>query len=424
MVRIICICHHQKRRSRRIQRGADIYQHFVIQSFHCSSPQHCLPSHRHVLLVDHLSSLYFIQHRASSTRFHHRLVLYFLSISLGFGAASILISQTLFVNRSANIYERQKGLPINSKLGYFNGIFLMFFFVNKLTGYLISAVLFAYGLHEDIVFAVLSTLCLCGSLGLLMISDTDSPGIDAEDPESERLMDERAKSETISLSLSGSVASVADVKTNVSKMISMWKSTKFLSLVGFTIFTGVDMEFVSGEFPLFFSDKSTKFFVLALSGLSASASSFVLGKLSDSKLSRIQILKAGFVCKLMVYLYLYWNIKPLWMLYTSDSDQIVHENPDIQRECELVVYGLVLCAALMGIGDGCLLVQEPAMYVLMLGNHPEVFASMRVWKGLAAAACYFLHSFFTLPEKVLINLALVVLSFLPLNYCAVRQRLN
>eukprot|EP01084_Bolivina_argentea_P000354 675_1 len=54
-------------------------------------------------------------------------VLYFASFILGIGGALLWSLSSLILTKSSNYYEIENGLPLNSKLGYFNSIYWSFF---------------------------------------------------------------------------------------------------------------------------------------------------------------------------------------------------------------------------------------------------------------------------------------------------------
>ena len=329
-----------------------------------------------------------------------KFVLYLLSTILGFGAATIWISQSLFITKCANIYEQQNNLEKNSKLGYFNGIFFMFFLFNRFCGFLLSGILFYLKYEVSTVFTILSNICLCGCFAFWLLK-----------PEKAENKQQQTKDHEIV-----NISTISQIKLSIYNTVKLWRSYQLLCLIGFTMFTGVDLQFNGGVFPLLINEKSTKFFILSIFGLTASISSLILGKLSDKTFTRLQILIIGFVCKLTYYSYLYLQKEKVLNLYQDK------ESNDGIEHGDLVI--LITCALLMGIGDGCLLTQLSAIYPILLGKEPEVFANIKLWQSLSAAIVFFMHSSLTLVYKIKINLALLIIGYLPFVFCdSIRAKL-
>eukprot|EP01084_Bolivina_argentea_P063178 115403_1 len=320
--------------------------------------------------------------------YYHKLILYFLSSILGFGAACIWICQSMFITECSNQYETQKKLPKNSKLGYFNGIFFMCFLFNRFAGCLISGILFAYQYDESTVFTILSILCFFGCCGFGLISSTKKK------KGKKRGKKKRQKNKS----------TWKMIQLSVVNTVRLWTDFNLICLIGFTMFIGVDSQFNAAVFPLFIKDKSTKMFILSVFGLTASISSLIWGKLSDTILPRLQVLVTGFMCKMAYYSFLYLN---------KDTALLLYENSEDGTGNNYVLFSLIIGALLMGISNGALLGQLSAIYPILLGKKPEVFANIKLWQSLSAASIFFMHSSLTLELKIKINLILLIVGYLP-----------
>ena len=97
------------------------------------------------------------------------IILYFASSLLGFGAASLWVAQQVFIQDCSNDYERRHNLAINSRLGYFNGIFFMGFMFNRFIGNIIVAIVFHLQQSTSFMYTMLAFMCLAGSFGFCFL---------------------------------------------------------------------------------------------------------------------------------------------------------------------------------------------------------------------------------------------------------------
>ncbi|ETO15500.1 hypothetical protein RFI_21865, partial [Reticulomyxa filosa] len=138
-------------------------------------------------------------------------LLYTTSAIEGIGAALLWVGQGQFITQCANQFEINHQHPLNSKLGYFNGVFWLFFQANQVIGNLLCALLFQFHSSNKVVYIVLSALCLFGCLCFLFISSPSSASIPlspvspSSDTFSPHFGTKQADSETVRLTNAGDV---------------------------------------------------------------------------------------------------------------------------------------------------------------------------------------------------------------------------
>lgn len=96
-------------------------------------------------------------------------VLYIAAVLLGFGAACIWVAQSTFIQNCANNFERQQNLTMNSKLGYFNGVFFMIFSMNRFVGNIAVAIVFHSNESNAFMYIILTILGVIGCCGFCLI---------------------------------------------------------------------------------------------------------------------------------------------------------------------------------------------------------------------------------------------------------------
>lgn len=85
------------------------------------------------------------------------------SMLLGIAAGPLWAAQGAFVQISCNMYEMEKNIEIDSKIGYFNAIFFFFLQQSKFIGNLLAALIFQFGGNIVIFYTCLTILCFIGS---------------------------------------------------------------------------------------------------------------------------------------------------------------------------------------------------------------------------------------------------------------------
>ena len=100
---------------------------------------------------------------------HHIFkTLYLLgSMLIGIGGGLLWVGQSVFIVKCCNFHENKTNLPINSKLGTFNGIFNLHVQFARFIGFLIAALIFQFNGSTLMMFIVMITTGICGSFLLL-----------------------------------------------------------------------------------------------------------------------------------------------------------------------------------------------------------------------------------------------------------------
>ena len=101
------------------------------------------------------------------------IILYIASSILGFGAGCLWVAQSIFIQDCSNYYELQHNLSINSRLGYFNGIFFMGFLFNRFVGSVIVCIVFELGQSNSVMYILLAIICFIGCFGFLFLKLSD-----------------------------------------------------------------------------------------------------------------------------------------------------------------------------------------------------------------------------------------------------------
>ncbi|ETO09283.1 hypothetical protein RFI_28107 [Reticulomyxa filosa] len=360
-------------------------------------------------------------------------ILYTTSAIEGVGAAMLWVGEGTFITYCANVYERHFHFPLNSKLGYFNGIFWLFFQGNQFIGNLLCALLFQFNSSNRVVYIVLSAICLIGCLCFLFIRLSPNNGMheqqnvndDFENEETkgsekknnsydEPSLSEGAKQTPTkrgdepvfhnaktkqnsaqqtkeplllnkgeqSITASGSTVSSAITSTTSTTVtintppsvdplaaVRMWTDSKLQVIALITIYSGLSQAFEYGEFPTYIDDNSRKFFSMAIFGFVDSLFSWWFGKISD-KVGRLEILAVAILCHGFAYVYLFWY------------------DP---KQSEIYLYFIV--AVFLGIGDAGLNTQISALYPSLLNDKTETFANFKFFQSFATAWGFMWHSY-------------------------------
>ena len=107
-------------------------------------------------------------------------ILYIGSGILGFGASCLWVSQSIYITLCSNNYEKSQKIGLNSKLGYFNGIFYSLFQFKSFLGNFIAAIIFAKNKSEtnqnstkNIMYVMMSIITFIGSLVFCLLRPFD-----------------------------------------------------------------------------------------------------------------------------------------------------------------------------------------------------------------------------------------------------------
>ena len=145
--------------------------------------------------------------------------------------------------------------------------------------------------------------------------------------------------------------------TSIIGMINIWKKRDFfVYLLFLSIFSGTNLEFITGEFPLFIKDKAFKFYVLGIYGFISAVFSYIFGKLSDNATigGRILVLKIACAAHSLYYFLC------LFLVY---NENLFEYKNDLKHMSFFIILGI-----LVGIGDGGLFTQLLAVYPCIIGK--------------------------------------------------------
>ena len=329
-------------------------------------------------------------------------ILYIASFLVGIGAASIWVAQQLFITQCSNCYEIQNNLEMNSKLGYFNGLFFMIYSFKKIIGPIIGAVSLTFGASVSFMYCILTLLCFAGTFGFsllkpMIIKNSDTTKINKSDDDDEEVVNLLTESNLITQrEYTSDNISEMSLTQSIYKIFELWKDGRLWYLVPYTIYIGMDASFVSGVYPLLISETKNKFFIVSYCGIILAITSMIVGKLSD-KIGRLFVLMIAGFCEMIVYFYIYVNV---------DGDA---ENIKVP-----ILHSLVL-GTLIGISSAGYLTQISAMYPIVLkSRNAEIFANLKLFQSFSQAIAFYIQPMISIPVLTQLNFTLLVCGLLPL----------
>ena len=362
-------------------------------------------------------------------------ILYIASAIIGIGAGFLWVGEGVLMTQCANQFEREHNLPLNSEIGYFNGIFWGIYQFNQLIGNLLAALLFKYGISKSVVYVVLTTINFVATLGFLLIKPFDNiytytsklhkqhKNKDVKiDPlnqlatvyDASNLLDNQHTGTTnISPDQDddcdhddvGSTIMTSKIEIDSLLVIKMWLMKPFWVIVGLTIYTGIMQTFEYGQFATLINGNANKFFSLAMFGFFDAIASTFFGKISD-RISRLYIIFVAILCHGFVYIY-------LLIFYKNGNIQIVSDKNDL---IESNLYIWLIVGAFLGVGDAGFNTQMWSLYPILLGDKPESFANLNCWQSLACAFAFSWQDYVSLNTKLITYLLILILSVVPLYY--------
>eukprot|EP01084_Bolivina_argentea_P176370 305230_1 len=344
------------------------------------------------------------------------LILYIASFLVGIGAAAIWVAQQMFITQCSNGYEIENNLEINSKLGYFNGLFYMIYGFKKIIGPAIGAISLTFGASVSLMYSILTLLCLIGSLGFLLLKPMHINELHNKKNSSSILHGIKNETEAVGL-LQSETKEIAEnidaehvddmpvinIENNrltrdisliesVYQIFSLWKDERLWYLVPFTIYSGLDASLISGVFPLLIGGTKNKFYVVTYCGIVLCIASIIVGKLSD-KIGRLSVLILSGICEMIVYSYMY--------MYGGNGN--------------INIYHLVILGTLIGIGQSGYLTQISAIYpVVLKSRQVHVFANLKLFQSLSQAIAFYVQSIISIHTMASICCAVLICGLLPL----------
>ena len=360
------------------------------------------------------------------------IILYVASFLVGVGAAAIWVAQQIFVTQCSNYFEMNNNLELNSKLGYFNGLFYMIYNFKKIIGPAIGAVSLSFGASVSAMYSILTFLCLIGGLGFLLLKPMKEHENDAlkndidKQQEVVGLLDDQSDTDNHEENDNEDTDSVNDtskinevegekvadkietnnneiepqqisLKQSIYKIFELWQDIRLWQLVPFTIFCGLDASFISGVFPLLIQGTKSKFYIISYCGICLSVSSMIVGKLSD-KIGRISVLiMAGFF-EVIMYSY----------VISIDFD-------DVMWKQQIPLWHILTLGAFIGISGSTFLTQLSSIYPTILKSRAApVFANLKLFQSLFQAIAFYIQSIISIHSMTKLNCAMLICGLLPL----------
>jgi len=380
-------------------------------------------------------------------------VLYTAAAIMGLGAALLWVAQGSFITQCSNEYEIKYGLPKNSQLGYYNGLFWAWMVANQAAGNGLAALLFYLKIEVWIVYVVFTSINVGGVCVFLLIRpfDSDQPqqpqrnesvqshsdyrkiegnmAVQHNDMLNEQDMSANKEQqngdhkntkttlseiETIPFHADDSEEDNDKKGVNVLGMIKLWCTKRQLILIPFTLYSGISQAFEYGNFPAQINDDFHKFAALAIFGVVDAICSKVFGDLSD-KIGRLPVLTIAFIAHGTVYVYFF--LYSTWI--EGDETESAKDIDKMQHD----VWDFFIVAVFLGIGDAGFNTQLYALYGSLLGESSEVFANLKFWQSVSMTWGFLSSGIHENWNVVLIScFSLLVFAALPL-YCSkdVRQ---
>lgn len=332
------------------------------------------------------------------------IIIYLSSLLVGFGAACIWVSQQLYITQCANYYEINNNHELNSKLGYFNGLFYMIYNFKKIVGPAIGAISLSLGASISSMYSILTFLCLCGGLGFLTLKPLQDKNKNNHNDEKEENVGLLESDDTNNNDENNKEEIDDEVKINLSvtqsiyKIFKLWNNPLLWKLVPYTIFAGMDASFVSGVFPLLINGTQNKFYMISYGGIVLSVFSIIIGKLSD-KFGRLSIMIFAGFCQCIVYAYI--------MSINFDDN-----NND---KSKVPLWHILILSTLIAMSQSGYLTQLSAIYPIILqSREAEVFANLKLFQSLSQGITFYIQSLITIHSQTMLTFSMLIFGLIPL----------
>eukprot|EP01084_Bolivina_argentea_P183160 316116_1 len=341
-------------------------------------------------------------------------ILYTCSVLVGIAAPCLWIARNVFITECSNHNELHHRKPLNSKLGFFNGIFWCIFQFHAVLGSIIGGVLFSFNGSIVFLYILFTAVCIIGvlifcliqpmrldtnqniqSIPMINISSTKSTQdsnpneivtqeIHSDEMETEQQMIEMMNTNTISIK--------TEMLQSAKKLISILKTFNFWCLVPLSMYSGLEQAFDSADFPTLITDNSSKFYILGYYGFISVVSSFIIGKISD-KINRIFVMLTLLILHQLAWISLYFFKD---MIYNQQNNII-----------------FAFYATIFGIGFACIQTQKAALIPILLNNDAEVYQAIGLFESPSAAFIFYIHSYLKFSTKVFINSTILCIAVVP-----------
>ncbi|UJR24944.1 hypothetical protein I4U23_006308 [Adineta vaga] len=312
-----------------------------------------------------LSSLTYVLFIAANIKYN-QWTLYISAFLLGIGAALLWTAQGVYVTIATNKHEQVNDLVPSSTRGLMNGIFLGFFSLNQTFGSLLVSVLFYWKLQEWIIFTVMTAIAGLGSMSLVCLRPIKIP-------------------------------QQTDQRSILSRLSILW-DIPFLLLTPSMCYLGLAQGFIfAAILPLIF-DKSQKFLIFALYGLISAICSILFGRLSDSRIRRLDIFIFGGFAHVIIFALLLIKWKP----------------PLDQTRIDIFIL-LVIGSSM---GESIFTSQLCSTIALFYGQTrpADAFASLKVFQSACTALMYVAQVYLSFSMRLFCLILSVSLAIITLIY--------
>ncbi|CAF2321863.1 unnamed protein product [Rotaria sp. Silwood2] len=214
------------------------------------------------------SSLTYVLFIACNIKYN-RWLLYICAFLVGFGAALLWAAQGVYVTISTNKHEEINNLVSSSTRGFMNGMFFGIVQLNHIIGNLLVSFLFGLKFDQWIIFTIMTSIAGLGTFSLIFLRPIKIPKVE--------------KQESFLSSL------------------SIFLDIHFLLLIPTMCYSGLSQGFIFATVPPLIIDKSRKYLMFAVFGISSTINYIIFGKLNDLIGRRLLIFAIGALTHMIVF---------------------------------------------------------------------------------------------------------------------------
>ena len=201
------------------------------------------------------------------------VILYICSVLVGISAPLLWISKQVYVNQCSNNHELYHNKPLNSQLGYFNGLFWMIFQFSACLGSLLGALLFELNGTVTYLYILFTFVCILGVFTFCCLKPmNNSHNITNSDKDIE--LDNMSDPALLNEQNTNDIESELQIQTqnnqlkphiiiyeNFKEFISIVKQFNCLCYIPMAIYTGLEIGFDAADFPELIKSNKLKFYV-------------------------------------------------------------------------------------------------------------------------------------------------------------------
>ncbi|CAF1179058.1 unnamed protein product [Adineta ricciae] len=339
-----------------------IYIVFCSSNLALSSHLNHLLGVRLTLVLSSLTYVFFI---AANIKYYPWM-LYTSAFLLGLGAALLWTAQGVYVTLATNEHEQVNGLASSSTRGLINGIFLGLFYLHQTLGNLLMSLLFYSKLSQWIIFTIMTAIAGLGTFSLMCLRPMKMP----------KNTDQRS----------------------VLSRLTILCDLPFVLLVPSISYLGLAQGFIYAAIPPLIIDNSRKFLIFAFYGIVTAVCSIVFGRLSDSRIRRLDVFILGAFSHTVIYALLLTKWKP----------------PLDQNRIEI----FIIIVAGLAVGDSLFTSQIFSTLAVFYGftRPADAFASLRLFQSAGTALIYVTQAYISLRIQLVGLIVLASLAVVTLIY--------